>query len=298
MKSIHWKILAPIATGILVATGAIGCIKQQPAPAAEPKRILSFAPSITETLFALGIGDRVVGVTRYCNYPAQARNLPKVGGYFDPNYEMILTLKPDLVFLLKEHSSIKEFLNKNGIVYKVIDNENVNAILNSFTTIGAMFGKTYQADSLVSNFGSEVPASAQFRVRPKILLCIGRDSPGSGTISKVYLAGPKSFYSELINDAGAENAYADSTFSYPSFSGEGIIRLAPDIIIDLTASVAGVGMEKVRQDWNSLSMVPAVKNLLVFCPVNDFMTIPGPRIGLIVREIRKTVDQWQQWKHQ
>jgi iron complex transport system substrate-binding protein len=270
--------------------------------ASQYHRVLSFAPSITETLFALGLGDRVVGVTRYCNYPAQAKNLPRVGGYFDPNYEMILSLKPDLVFILKEHSSIAEFLHKNRIACRVIDNENVNAILRSFTTIGVMFDKTKQADSLISTFNSEVPAAVQSpgrtHGRPRILLCIGRDNPGSGSISKVYLAGPKSFYSELMNDAGGENAYADSAFSYPSFSGEGIIRLAPDIVIDLTASVAGVDGEKVRQDWTRLGMVPAVKNLLVFCPVNDFMTIPGPRIGLIVREIKKTVDEYQRWKHQ
>ena len=262
-------------------------------PTSHYHRILSFAPSITETLFALGLGDRVVGVTRYCNYPLQAKSLPRVGGYFDPNYEMILSLKPDMVLILKEHSSIAEFLHKNRICYKVIDNENVNAILRSFTTIGAMFGKTKQADSLVSIFKSELPGAVPLQDRPRVLLCIGRDNPGSGSVSKVYLAGPKSFYSELINDAGGENAYADSSFSYPSFSGEGIIRLAPDIIIDLTASVAGVAMEKVRQDWNRLAMVPAVKYLLVFCPVNDFMTIPGPRIGLIVREIKKAVDQFE-----
>lgn len=267
-------------------------------PASQYHRILSFAPSITETLFALGLGDRVVGVTRYCTYPEQVKSLPRVGGYFDPNYEMILTLKPDLVFVLREHSSIAEFLRRNKIGYRVIDNENVNAILRSFTTIGSMFSRTKQADSLVSVFKSEAAGPVVPRVRPRVLLCIGRDNPGSGTVTKVYLAGPGSFYSELINDAGGENAYADSSFSYPSFSGEGIIRLAPDIIIDLTASVAGIPMEKVRQDWNRLDMVPAVKNLLVFCPVNDFMTIPGPRIGLIVREIRKTVDEYSRWKHQ
>jgi iron complex transport system substrate-binding protein len=294
----HKNLTALIATGFLVAMSAVGCIKQRPVSPGDPRRILSFAPSITETLFALGLGDRVVGVTRYCNYPSQARNLPKVGGYFDPNYEMMLALKPDVVFMVKEHSAITEFLRKNRIGYKMIDNEDVGAILASFASIGAMFGKTRQADSLIANFRSCVPPLEPSRVRPRVLLCIGRDSPGSGTISKVYLAGPRTFYSELIGDAGGENAYKDSSFSYPSFSGEGVIRLAPDIIIDLTASVAGMDLEKIRKDWNTLEMVPAVKNLLVFCPVNDFMTIPGPRMGLIVREIKKAVDEYRLWKHQ
>jgi iron complex transport system substrate-binding protein len=256
-------------------------------------RIISFAPSITETLFALGLGDRVIGVTRFCTYPQQVKKLPRIGGYLDPNYEMILSLKPDLVLLLKEHSALIEFLNRNRIRHQVIDNENVSAILRSFRTIGSLCGAQKQADSIVASIRSEMAGPAPTQQRPKILVCIGRDNPGAGSISKIFVAGPISFYSQLVNDAGGENAYADSSFSYPSFSAEGIIRLAPDIIIDLMSSVAGVAQDKVRSDWQSLSMVPAVKNNLVFCPSDDYMTIPGPRIGLILRQIKMTVVEYE-----
>jgi iron complex transport system substrate-binding protein len=256
-------------------------------------RIISFAPSITETLFALGLGDRVVGVTRFCTYPPRVKNLPKIGGYLDPNYEMILSLKPDLVLLLKEHSMLVDFLKKNFIDYKVIDNENVGAILQSFHMIGGLCGKTGEADTLVQSIRSEISNVPQLQHRPRILFCIGRDNPGAGAISKVYIAGPKSFYSQLMVYAGGENAFRDSLLIYPSFSSEGIIRLAPDIIIDLMASIAGTQPEKVKQDWTTLDMVPAVKNRLVFCPTQEYMTIPGPRIGLIVRAIRETVDKYQ-----
>jgi iron complex transport system substrate-binding protein len=256
-------------------------------------RIISFAPSITETLFVLGLGDRVFGVTRFCTYPPRVKNLPKIGGYLDPNYEMILSLKPDLVLLLKEHSMIVDFLKKNFIDYKIIDNENVGAILQSFHTIGSLCGKANEADTLVQSIRSEISNVTHFQHRPRILFCIGRDNPGIGAISKVYIAGPKSFYSQLMLYAGGENAFRDSLLIYPSFSSEGIIRLSPDIIIDLMASIAGVGQEKVKQDWKALDMVPAVKNNLVFCPTQEFMTIPGPRIGLIVREMKKAVEEYQ-----
>jgi iron complex transport system substrate-binding protein len=257
------------------------------------RRIISFAPSITETLFALGMGDRVVGVTRYCNYPLQVKNLPKIGDYLNPNYEMILKLKPDLVLLLKQHSSLSEFLTRNRIASRVIENENVNEILQSFTMIGEMCGKTKQADSLVASIKAEMSGVSAPLNRPKILFCIGRDNPGSGRISKVYLAGPKSFYSQLMHDAGGENAYADSAFAYPTFSAEGVIRLAPDIIIDVMASVSGVPQEKARDDWKELTIVPAVANGLVFCPSGDFMSIPGPRIGLILHEMKKAVLEFE-----
>ncbi len=119
-----------------------GCAPGQQPASSIPKRVISFAPSVTETLFALGLGDRVVGITRYCTYPPQVRNLPQIGGYLDPNFEMILSLKPDLVLLLKEHSSIAGFLKKNGIAFRAIDDENFCDILQSFRTIGGLFGKT------------------------------------------------------------------------------------------------------------------------------------------------------------
>ena len=282
-----------LTIALLAAAG--GCVREtkQRASVAIPKRVISFAPSITETLFALGMGDRVVGVTRYCNYPPKAKGLPKIGDYLNPNYEMVLKLKPDLVLLLKQHSSLSEFLTRNRISSRVIENENVDEILQSFIVIGEMCGKTKQADSLVASIKAEMSGVSAPPYRPKILFCIGRDNPGSGRISKVYLAGPKSFYSQLMRDAGGQNAYADSIFAYPTFSAEGVIRLAPDIIIDVMASVSGVQQEKARDDWKELAIVPAVANGLVFCPSGDFMSIPGPRIGLILCEMKKAVLEFE-----
>jgi iron complex transport system substrate-binding protein len=285
-------------TGILVVLflAFAGCVSnnsRQAQTKGDYNRIISFAPSITETLFALGMGDKVVGVTRYCNYPPQARNLPKIGDYLNPNFEMILKLKPDLVLLLKQHSSLSEFLTRNRIASRVIDNESVSAILQSFTVIGEICGKTRQADSLVASIKAEMPGVSAPINRPKILFCIGRDNPGSGRISKVYIAGPKSFYSELMHDAGGENSYNDSAFAYPTFSAEGVIRLAPEIIIDVMASVSGVQQEKARDDWKELAIVPAVAYHLVFCPMGDFMSIPGPRIGLILQEMKKAVLEFE-----
>ncbi|HUI90606.1 MAG TPA: helical backbone metal receptor [Chitinivibrionales bacterium] len=290
--------MRPVSLALLSLILAFaGCTGKNPGirqSRGEYHRIISFAPSITETLFALGAGDRVVGVTRYCNYPPQVKNLPKIGDYLNPNYEMILRLKPDLVLLLKQHSSLSEFLAVNRISGKVIENENVKEILQSFTVIGEICGKTKQADSIKASIMAELSGVCAPEHRPKILFCIGRDNPGSGRISKVYLAGPKSFYNELMHDAGGENVYRDSLFSYPTFSSEGVIRLAPDIIIDVMASVSGTSREKATNDWKELAVVPAVVNGLVFCPAGDYLSIPGPRLGLVFNDIRKAVQKFQQ----
>jgi len=256
-------------------------------------RIISFAPSITETLFALSLGNRVVGVTRYCTYPPEVGKCARIGGYLDPNYEMIMSLKPDLVILLKEHTTLLDFLNKQGIRYLSINNENVNGILESFSLIANACGVKARGDSLAQIVRSVlIPDSIP--IHPKVLMCIGRDNPGTGSISKVYIAGRKSFYNELLETAGGENAFADSSPAYPSMSSEGVIRCAPDIIIDMMAPVSNVDQDKMTADWNSLSMIKAVKTKNVYCLTGDYVTIPGPRIILIFKDLKQIVDTWRE----
>lgn len=276
----HWRVAARSKEG------------SGPVYGKEYHRVISFAPSITETLFALGLGDKVVGVTRYCNYPPQVKALPNIGGYVDPNFEMILSLRPDLVLILKEHSSLVDFLKKNRIEYRVIPNECYSEILQSFRTIGVIFGRQKQADTLIASIVSAASGSLPNKKAARVLLCIGRDNPGAGSISKVYIAGPPSFYNRLIELAGGVNAYSDSSFAYPSLSAEGIIRLSPDIIIDLMSSVSGIRQQQVKNDWKKLSMIDAVQDSLVFCPDGDYMTIPGPRMGLIIAFIKQTVSEF------
>jgi iron complex transport system substrate-binding protein len=274
----------------------VSCAKETKvdnAPVTEYHRIISFAPSITETLFALGLGNRVVGVTRFCNYPPEVKSIPKIGGYLDPNYEMILSLKPDLVLLLQEHSQLVYFLKKNNIHYERIGNENLEAILNSFSIIGRMCGKTLPADSLVAQIKGEIVHDTINLRKPRILVCIGRDNPGSGNVSKAYIAGPKTFYNDLLRCAGGTNAFSDTAIAYPELSAEGIMRIAPDIIIDLMAAVVGINEETVRNDWKKLRSVPAVKNKMVFCPANEYVSIPGPRVAFILHDLKQIISVYR-----
>lgn len=259
-----------------------------------PTRIISFAPSITETLFALELGDHVVGVTRYCGYPTQVKTIPQIGGYIDPNYEQILRLRPNCVILLKEHTTLIDFLKKNSIPVLSINNEGIDNILESFRIIGSHCGVPEKGDSLFQLMSKELNQIQSEGKRPKILFCVGRDNPGSGSISKIYIAGKKTFYNELIIRAGGENAYPDSAVSYPTLSIEGIIKINPDIIIDIMPSVTTVSQDKIIQDWLNLEMVSAVKRKQVYGLTGDYLSIPGPRINLIFKEIHKTIKAFSQ----
>ena len=260
----------------------------KPEPSESPfHRIISFAPSITETLFALSLGDRVVGVSSFCKYPIETKTLPSVGGFTDPNFEMILQLKPDCVFLLKEQGMLFDFLKRNGIENVCIDNHNVTAILESFRIIGKKCGRVRQADSLVRLINGEfaIKDGREGKI-PKVLLCIDRDNPGYGRVSREYAAGPSTFYSDLLNNAGMENAVT-AIMDYPQLSLEGILRLQPDIVIDLSMRRAGQLPERIADDWQSLPAIPAVKNGMVFCFSAEYMTIPGPRVFLILKDLKR-----------
>jgi iron complex transport system substrate-binding protein len=259
-----------------------------------PRRIISFAPSITETLFALGLGDRVVAVTSFCDYPPAARELPRVGGYMDPGYEMIVRLEPDLVVLMTEHTVVQRFLRAREIPFLRIDNHDIEGIIESFRLIGERCGRSQAADSLARRVRTELAAAWRDTtvVRPRVLLCVGRDNAGSGKISRVYAAGRTTFYDELLRAAGGVNAYPDAAIQYPHLSAEGVAAMAPDIIIDMMASMDEVSAGTVRADWDHLTIVPAVRSGMVFCLTGKHLTIPGPRIVTILRDLRRIVEEW------
>jgi iron complex transport system substrate-binding protein len=256
-------------------------------------RIISFAPSITEIIYALNLQTKLVGVTTFCNYPSDALNIEKIGGYIDPNYEKIISLHPNRVFLLKEHIPVQRFLDKYEIRYTLIDNESISGILNSISLLADNCGARERGDSLKLSIQNKLFNTQKvFNKKPSVLLCVGRNNQGSGEINKVYIAGPKTFYNELITLSGAVNAYTDSLLTYPQLSLEGIISLQPDIIIDcVMVSEKEITPEGIVNDWRLLKLIPAVKNGNVFALSGDHITIPGPRISIIFDDISRIVEQ-------
>lgn len=254
-------------------------------------RIISLAPSITETLFALGLGDRVVGVTTYCKFPVQAKSIEKVGGYVDANLEKIATLKPDLVILQKEHERQKLFLSKSGIRTVTVNYGTVAGVCSSFANIGRACGVQNRADSLIALFDTELRIDPDLSRRPGILICIGRDNPGSGGVRSIYAAGAGSFYNTLIEAAGGKNVFSDSVPQYPKLSREGLLTLAPDIIVDIAPSMGDYNCEELKKDWLSATMVPAVRSGQVYCLSGDYTTIPGPRVLHLKADLQELIKE-------
>ena len=256
-------------------------------------RIISMAPNITETLFALGLGNRVAGVTDFCNYPCEAREKAKVGGYFDPNYEAIAALEPDLVFVLPEHEEIRNYLRELGIQYRVVHNRTVGEILDTILTIGRICGVEERAREMVADINARmynIQKGTEGKPRPGILIAVSR-TIGAGSLKDVCVAGKNTSYDELITFAGGRNAYKGPDITYPVLSAEGLLNINPDIIIDLIPDTEKKGLDEnmIMKEWQSVSSVEAVKNNRVYIISNDYAFIPGPRFILFLEDLARII---------
>lgn len=256
-----------------------------------PERIISLAPSITETLFALGLGGRVIGVTSYCTFPPEAQTRQIVGSYTDANLEMILGLRPDLVVLSPEHEKQRQYLEQFSIPVLVVGGATCADVCTSFVRIGKRCAVTRAADSIVMLFRRALTDTIGEVTgkRPSVLFCVGRDNPGSGRMSSAFVAGSKTFYHDLIIAAGARNAFVDGALSFPRLSLEGILAAAPDIIIDLAPAMEQAACSTLVNDWLSLERLPAVQHHRVYCMASSYATLPGPRLLLLLDEIKQIV---------
>jgi len=260
-------------------------------------RIVSLAPSITETLFALDLGGDVVGVTRFCKYPPEVSDLPKVGGFIDPNYEAILSLKPDTVIAMTEQEDVAVFLRDKVPNVFTLNAGTVSSILESLQIIGEKCGKTDKAREVAVLLNSRMDAirrniPSNGEKKKKVMITVGR-SMGTGSISDLFISGVDGFYDKLIEIAGGENVYRGATIKFPTVSREGILRLNPDIIIEMIPEPDqfNIDTESVKKEWRKhLSSVSAVKTGNVYIFTDDFSVIPGPRFILVLEKLARVIE--------
>jgi len=257
------------------------------------QRIVSLSPGVTETLFALGLGPRVVGVTRFCSYPPEACMLPKVGGFVDPNYEAIASLGPDVAVVLPEQAGVARNLQALGIKTITVNNKTVEDIMGAIATLGRAFGAHGRAEALLSDLRKRMDAlgrRAPGGPRPRVLVSVARGM-GSLGMKTVYIAGRGSYFDELVKMAGGRNAYGRKTPKYPRLSWEGLLDLDPDIIIDLVPSLEKRGWDEkaILAQWRVMKGLRALDEGRVFVLGKDYVTIPGPRFILLLEDMARII---------
>lgn len=243
---------------------------QQPATKipAHPQRIVSLRPNLTELLFALGAGDRVVGVTDYCVWPEEAKSLPKIGSYLFPDLEKIIALQPDVVVTNKESSTARfvETLQDAGIPVMVLETRHVADIYRTIETFGNLLDLQTAATALqreIQHTFAQVRNMTK-EERPKSALVVIQRRP-------LIIAGRRSYFNEILEAAGAQNAAADLQVPYPQISMEEVIAWQPDVILDIDPNSSDAS-------WTSYQKIPAVQNQQVY-RLSPNLFRPGPRIG-------------------
>ncbi len=248
--------------------------------AAEEQRIASLAPSLTEAVYALGAGERLVGVSRFCDFPEEALKLPKVGGFLDPNYEAIVALQPSLVLLLKEQHGAAERLRALEIRPLLFSNRSIEEILQSISGLGEALRRESEAARLRSELEERiqrVEEQAEKRERPSVLVTVDGHSSTSG-LRSAQVAGTDTIFDELVRRAGGKNAFTSGK-RYSSFSAEGIFALSPDIIIDLVPDAGRKGLSEaaVRDAWQEFPLLSrSVERIEIVS--EEYAVNPGPRI--------------------
>ena len=253
------------------------------------RRIVSLAPSTTETLFTVGCGPRVAGATRYCNYPAAAKRVERVGGYIDPSFERIAGLKPDLIVALRgpEHKRVRAYLERMGLPMLAVDHESLEGIVASMEQLGRVCGmqkRGAQLARLARARLQKVTQRIRGRKRPRVLIVFGRASV-KGPLREVYVAGRMGLYDDVLRRAGGINAFPRDVPAYPKLSAEGIAALDPDLIVELAPDLErqGVTHAQLLKSWGTITSLRAVRKNAVHILPGAYGEVPGPRfVDLVV----------------
>jgi len=249
------------------------------------QRVVSMAPNITETIFAVGRGGCLVGVSDFCVFPPGALVLPKVGGFFNPNLERLAALQPDLVILQGKHDKVDRFCRARNIATLHVSMDSLSTIYSGIQELGAALGASARAQELCAKIKNELLAVQKKADRyPKRKVFVSLDR-AMGSMANLYTIGGASFLSQVLEIAGGENIFSDVDQPYPEASKESLIKRAPEVILEMRPGET-ISSEKRRQlvaEWRVFPKIPAVRRGDIHVVAEDFVLIPGPRVVKIAR---------------
>jgi iron complex transport system substrate-binding protein len=242
-----------------------------------PQRIVSLSPNLTEIVFALGLGDRVVGVSNNCDWPADAKHKPKMGTFWQPNTEAIIAAKPDLVVCesFLQHKEVAETLKRAGLNVVSLRAESIDELYNAIIQIGSAAGCSDKAEPLAAKIKSEldqIRTKASPAKKVKVLWAVQTEP--------MRVVGVKTFVNEIIDLAGGQNVIAPTGDQYPSVGTETILTSGAEVIIQSAMGTEDIArqQETAEKFWNRFANLPAVKDKKVYVLEADTVLRLGPRL--------------------
>lgn len=254
----------------------------------EPGRIISLSPAITEILFAVGVAENIVGVTDYCDYPAEAQQKPKVGSFQTPNLELIVDSEPDVIFTAAgiQEDFIKQF-DQLEIKVVVLDAQNIDQVMNNIRLAGQVSGATTKSTEVVEDIQRRLTSVkdriASAKTKPTVFFEVWDDP--------LMTAGPGSFISDLISLAGGTNIAENTTEEFVEYNREMLLAKNPEIYI-INSHAHTPEDIKNRPGYAGLS---AVRENRVYSIEDDLVTLPGPRLIEGLEKMARIIHPELQW---
>lgn len=248
-----------------------------------PNRIISLSPNVTEILFSMRLGDKIVGVTNFCDYPEEVKKRPKIGGMSNPSLEAVVSLKPDIVVMTTDGNpkEFEERLRSLKIRTYVFKARRLSELPLGIRELGLTLGVKDKGEILAKEIEgtmNKVVHSSLIThhssLKKKVLFIIWPEP--------LIVAGPGTLIDDVITLLGAENIAAKAKISYPKYSIEEIIRQSPDVIF---IGKGHIDIKKVSENLlKRIVLVPAVKYNAV-CYMSDSIYRLGPRVVQGIKEM-------------
>jgi iron complex transport system substrate-binding protein len=268
-------LLALVFLTSCVSFGSVGAAQ------GTPSRVVSLVPALTEMVFAIGAGDRVVAVSSFDDDPPEVQKLPRVGALLDPDVERIISLRADLVLLYGSQTDLMAQLTRASIPYFEYRHGGLTMVTGTLRALGERLGRSPQAEAVARGIEGRL-ATLHDRTaklaKPRVMLVFSRER---GSLRNIYASGGRGFLHEMLDAAGGVNVFADIDAESVQASSELILARAPDVILELrpTAIPAPDQQAAEMQSWRTLASIPAVRtNRLYFLPGRSFV-VPGPQVA-------------------
>ena len=255
-----------------------------------PVRVISLVPAVTEMLFAVGAGPRVVGVSSFDHFPPEVERLERVGALLDPNVERILALRPDLVVVYRSQTDLIAQLGRAQIATFIYAHAGLADVTSTLRELGARVGAGDRAGTLAADIERRIDALRKRHAtgpRPKTLVVIGRDA---FALRGIYASGGVGFIHDMLMAAGADNVFADTKREAVQATSELILARAPEVVLELRGDpIDAATQAKELQTWDALASLPAVRNKRVRVIADARTVIPGPRVADAVELLAEAI---------